>query len=133
MELGLEPADVRLNLLADTPGSSPSTEFFGSYHLDHLTSPLNELDQFHLCCIGQWPRLGLHHGGKVGQDPSIQTIGLGQDARGAAEMTYLTWVDDCHRHTASSQCRGHGDLVAAAGFEHHQRGSYLDELASEAS
>ena len=52
----------------------------------------------------------------MGQDPRVQSVGLGQRTGGLGEVPDLAWVDHHHR-----QCRsGQGDLQAARSLQQHQ-------------
>jgi hypothetical protein len=51
----------------------------------------------------------------------VESIGLGEPARGTCELPDLPWIDDGERQPGSGERSGHGDLEAAGRLEHDQR------------
>ena len=60
-------------------------------------------------------------GGEMGQDPRVQSVGLGQRSGGLGEVPDLAWVDH-HRQCRSGQGGHQGQLQAARSLQQHQGG-----------
>ena len=52
----------------------------------------------------------------------VQAVGLGQSTHGTGEVAGLARIDHRHIQACRLQRAGSFELVAARGFEHHQRG-----------
>ena len=89
-------------------------------HLDHLqelAAAAQEVIQFLLLGRRQGPWFRLHPKGKLGQDPGIDLIGLGQDAQRASKIPHLTGIDQYRREAGGHQGRHYPVLVATAGLQ----------------
>lgn len=58
----------------------------------------------------------------MGQDLRIQTVGLGQLARGPGKVSDLAGVYCHYRQPGSAQSGHHGQFQAPGGLQHHQGG-----------
>jgi len=72
-------------------------------HLDELTATGQERIERLRLVVGDRTRLGPHRFGEVGEQRRVQSIGLGQLARGAPEITDLAWIDDSDGNVANDE------------------------------
>ena len=71
----------------------------------------------------------LHRFGKMGEDSSIDWIGLRQPANSSPEISYLMWIDDDHRQPNLLQSKSQFIFVAACCFQHNALRRELFQLA----
>ena len=110
-QLFAQPTDVRGNRAADARERAPVPITLGGQHFD-LAAPADQGRQFPALCVWQGPRLRLNKFGEMRQDPSIDSVGLRQPARGARKIPHLTRIDYGDRQPHRGQLTGGGDFVA---------------------
>ena len=67
----------------------------------------------------------------MGQDPRVQSVGLGQRSGGPGEVPDLPWVDHHHRQRRSGQGGHQGQLQAARSLQQHQGGPQVHYLRDQ--
>jgi hypothetical protein len=116
----LQPADMVLNPPMYGFSRGPQLILLGSKHLDDLMAPGQEGGQFLSLSIRQsmWDRS--HRLSKMGQDLSIQPVGLGQLTDSPGEVSNLARIDHGQGQPSASQSSGHWHLEPARGLQYHQ-------------
>jgi hypothetical protein len=132
-KLLLEPPYVGFDASADGFGGARSeTVFLGGCHLDDLPSSGEDLLELPGFLVGDGPRDGADGLSEVGENESVQGVGLGQSTGGFGEVPRLAGVDHEEGDPGGGQGRGEGALEASAGLQDHKKGVRDDDLCKPA-
>ena len=133
-ELLLQPADVCFDALSNGLGaSSAEAVFLGRHHLDELSSASEDGLKLPRFGIRKRPGSRTYGLGEAGKDLGVEPIGFGEPTRGTGEVSGLSGIEHGYGDPsgASSESRGDRTLKTTAGFEDHEDGVQLFELAEE--
>jgi hypothetical protein len=95
-QLGVEPGDMGLDVCLEPWGGTSEAVLFGCPHGDQLPPPRQEGAEFIGLGVRQGPGCRTHRLGKMGQDPGIEGICLGQLPGGFGKVASLAGIDHCH-------------------------------------
>src|SRR5215208_4594217 len=133
-ELFFEPPYVGLDASADGFGGARSEAvFLGGHHPNDLPPTGEDLLKLPGFLVGDGSRGGTDGLGEVSKDESIQSVGLGELARGLGEISGQARIDHKEGNLRGGQGRCDGALEASTGLQNHQSlpGEFRQELAEE--
>ena len=127
-QLAFKPKNVGLDSLSDgLDPDDPETIALRGDHLDHLMPEGEDGCQFLGLEIGERTGCWLDSTGEIGQNPSVDRVGLSQPARGFGEVSHLTRIDHCQRNICHSKAGSQRQFDVFCDLQNHHGRRQLSE------
>ena len=112
-------------------GELPSLVEFARPRLDELVAAGDEVAHGLLGERRRGLRLDIVARGELGDNGSVDAVGLGQNTDGTGVVADVAWVEDGEGEVRLGECVGQGAFVAAGGLEGDQAGLSIAAVLDE--
>ena len=129
--LPLEETEVALGAAQFHSGGLPAVVFLPRLVLDKLGAAGHQIAQEAFSVRRRGLRLDIVARGELGDNGSVDAVGLGQNTDGTGVVADVAWVEDGEGEVRLGECVGQGAFVAAGGLEGDQAGLSIAAVLDE--